>query len=84
MGVQWISFPGLLRCWAVGLLLALALDRLYRLEPRRPRSMLPLAAAPALLWLQPLLPRLAQQCQMVLLGTVPGQFLQHTFNLPLS
>jgi len=81
MGLQSISFTGLLGCWAVGLLLGLGLDRLHKFDLLRPRSVLPLALVPALLWLLPLLPHLVEQCQLALAGTMPGQFLEHTFHL---
>ncbi len=84
MGLDSIGFGGLLRCWIAGLLLALALDHLRKLELRQPLSVLALALLPALLWLPAMLPHLAQQCQAILLATIPGQFIEHTFNLPLS
>jgi hypothetical protein len=84
MGENWISFQGLLQLWAAALLLALGLEHLRKLDLQRPRSVLPLAALPALLWMQPALSHLALQCQIALLGTAPGQFFQHAFDLPLS
>ena len=84
MGLDSIGFGGLLRCWIAGLLLAVALNHLRKLELRQPRWVLTLALLPALLWLPALLPQLAERCHALLVATMPGQFIERTFNLPLS
>ena len=75
---DWISFPGLLRCWSALLLLPLALAWVWKFELPRPRSMLP-ALLLAGLWLQAPIGQLAEQCQTALLGSAPLQFFSQAF-----
>jgi len=84
MGIEWISFPALLAaCW-VALLLPLTLRGLWRFDPRRLGTALPLLLLAGCVYQhQPLL-RLAARCETALLSLPGAEFLVRSFDLPLS
>lgn len=84
MGTDWISFPALLAaCW-VALLLLLALRGLWRFEPRRLSTVLPLLLLAGCACQHEPLMRLAAHCETALLSLPGAEFLVRSFDLPLS